>query len=82
MLVNCFFILPLHDCKELLLITRSLSVTHSNQPVRCDKLQSAEVKDLLLCFLFVVKHLGDDCLIAWWHQCTEMEVMNFFKGLE
>ncbi|XP_023704534.1 dedicator of cytokinesis protein 9 isoform X3 [Cryptotermes secundus] len=62
--------------------SRSLSVTHSNQPVRCDKLQSAEVKDLLLCFLFVVKYLGDDCLIAWWHQCTETEVMNFFKGLE
>ncbi|XP_069677062.1 dedicator of cytokinesis protein 9 isoform X2 [Periplaneta americana] len=62
--------------------SRSLSVTHASHPMRCDKLQTTEVKDLLLCFLFVVKYLGDECLITWWHQCTETEVLNFFKGLE
>ncbi|XP_063232760.1 dedicator of cytokinesis protein 9 isoform X1 [Bacillus rossius redtenbacheri] len=62
--------------------SRSLSVTNSQHVVRCDKLQSAEMKDLLLCFMFVVKYLGDEYLIAWWQQCSELEILNFFRCIE
>lgn len=59
---------------------RSLSVTQASS--RYDKLQPAEVKDLLLCFLFVVKHLGDHQIIAWWQQCSDNELLNFFNVIE
>ncbi|GLG92417.1 Dedicator of cytokinesis protein 9 [Gryllus bimaculatus] len=60
--------------------SRSLSM--AQMPVRFDKLQPGEVKDLLLCFLFVVKHLGDESLVAWWQQCSEAEVLCYFRGIE
>ncbi|XP_045470639.1 dedicator of cytokinesis protein 9 isoform X1 [Harmonia axyridis] len=49
---------------------------------RYDKLQSTEVKDLLLMFLFVVKYLSEEQLTAWWQQSTESEVVSFFTTLE
>jgi hypothetical protein len=49
---------------------------------RYDKLQLSEVKDVLLIFLFVVKYLGEEQLIAWWHQCSESDVASFFAVLE
>ncbi|XP_023290391.1 dedicator of cytokinesis protein 9 isoform X2 [Orussus abietinus] len=60
--------------------SRSLSVTQASP--RCDKLQSSEVKDLLLCFLFVIKHLGDHQVIAWWQQCSDVETLSFFTVIE
>lgn len=60
--------------------SRTLSVTQSLP--RCDKLQSSEVKDILLCFLFVVKYLGDHQVIAWWQQCSDSEILSFFTVIE
>lgn len=60
--------------------SRSLSVTQSSP--RCDKLQSSEVKDILLCFLFVIKYLGDHQVIAWWQQCSDCEILSFFTIIE
>ncbi|XP_014295486.1 dedicator of cytokinesis protein 9 isoform X2 [Microplitis demolitor] len=60
--------------------SRSVSVTQTSS--RCDKLQSSEMKDLLLCFLFVVKYLGDHQIIAWWQQCSETEIISFFSVIE
>ncbi|XP_012262836.2 dedicator of cytokinesis protein 9 isoform X6 [Athalia rosae] len=60
--------------------SRSLSVTQTSS--RFDKLQPTEVKDLLLCFLFVVKHLGDHQIIAWWQQCSDNELLSFFTVIE
>ncbi|XP_057325531.1 dedicator of cytokinesis protein 9 isoform X4 [Microplitis mediator] len=60
--------------------SRSVSVTQTSS--RCDKLQSSEMKDLLLCFLFVVKYLGDHQVIAWWQQCSETEIISFFSVIE
>ncbi|XP_067007867.2 dedicator of cytokinesis protein 9 [Anabrus simplex] len=62
--------------------SRSLSSAQTNAPIRCDKLQPTEVKDLLLCFMFVVKYLGDEYLVSWWQHCSESEVLNFFRGIE
>lgn len=60
--------------------SRTLSVTQSLP--RCDKLQPSEVKDILLCFLFVVKYLGDHQVIAWWQQCNDSEILSFFAVIE
>lgn len=49
---------------------------------RYDKFQPNEVKDILLCFLFIVKYVGEDQLICWWQQCSEGDVVNFFATLE
>lgn len=49
---------------------------------RYDKLQPQEVKDVLLIFLFVVKHLAEDQLIFWWQQYSEADVVNFFTLIE
>lgn len=50
--------------------------------VRYDKFQATEIKDLLLIFLFVVKYLSEEQLVAWWQQSTEGEVVSFFATLE
>ena len=60
--------------------SRSISVTQAS--TRCDKLQPQEVKDVLLCFLFIIKYLGDHQIIAWWQQCNDSEVVNFFTVME
>ncbi|CAB0016565.1 unnamed protein product [Nesidiocoris tenuis] len=60
---------------------RSVSGTQALQ-VRCEKLQASEVKDILVCFLFVLKHLGHDQVITWWHNCSHEEILNFFKVIQ
>lgn len=61
--------------------THSRSVSTS-QPMRIDKITPAEVKDLLTCFLFVVKYMSEEQLIAWWQFCEPAELLNFFRVLE
>ncbi|XP_022919235.2 dedicator of cytokinesis protein 9 [Onthophagus taurus] len=61
---------------------RGVSATQSSHFHRYDKLNHAEVKDILIIFLFVVKYLGDSQLISWWQKCAEMDVVNFFSSLQ
>lgn len=62
---------------------RSFSgVTTISQSGRCDKFQVSEVKDILLCFLFVVKYLGEENLISWWQLSQDNVVFNFFSVIE
>ncbi|KAL3282071.1 hypothetical protein HHI36_005270 [Cryptolaemus montrouzieri] len=62
--------------------TKSHIRSTSSHVHRYDKFQPLEIKDLLLMFLFVVKYLSEEQLIAWWQQFTESEVVNFFMTLE
>ncbi|KAG8235465.1 hypothetical protein J437_LFUL014095 [Ladona fulva] len=58
---------------------------HSRSPsglVHYDSLSSTELHDMLLCFLFVVKHLGEEKLVAWWSRLSENELLHFFHILE
>uniref|UniRef100_A0A182JHE5 Dedicator of cytokinesis protein 9 n=1 Tax=Anopheles atroparvus TaxID=41427 RepID=A0A182JHE5_ANOAO len=61
---------------------RSVSVTQPTIIQRTDKFSVSETKDLLISFLFVVKHLSPDHMIAWWHNCTESETVQFFTVLD
>lgn len=59
--------------------------THHRAPShvqRYDKLQPQEVRDVLLVFLFVVKYMAEEQLIAWWQQYAEGDVVSFFAVLE
>ncbi|KRG03329.1 dedicator of cytokinesis protein 9 isoform X4 [Drosophila mojavensis] len=61
---------------------RSVSVTHAQILARCDKFSAAESKDLLLGFLFIVKHLSQDQMVAWWQSCNETETLQFLSILD
>ncbi|XP_061518026.1 dedicator of cytokinesis protein 9 isoform X4 [Anopheles gambiae] len=61
---------------------RSVSVTQPTIIQRTDKFSVTETKDLLVSFLFVVKHLAPEHMIAWWHNCTESETVQFFTVLD
>ncbi|XP_017153325.1 dedicator of cytokinesis protein 11 isoform X3 [Drosophila miranda] len=61
---------------------RSVSFTHAQILSRCDKFSVGESKDLLLGFLFIVKHLSQDQMVAWWQNCNETETLQFLAILD
>ncbi|XP_034471670.1 dedicator of cytokinesis protein 9 isoform X1 [Drosophila innubila] len=61
---------------------RSVSVTHAQILSRCDKFSAGESKDLLLGFLFIVKHLSQDQMVGWWQNCNETETFQFLSILD
>lgn len=71
---------------------RSVSVTTQSQaaagvgasvlPARCDKLTAGETRDMLIVFLFVVKHMAGDQMVMWWQSCSDAETVQFFAVLE
>uniref|UniRef100_A0A0A9VXP9 Dedicator of cytokinesis protein 9 n=1 Tax=Lygus hesperus TaxID=30085 RepID=A0A0A9VXP9_LYGHE len=58
------------------------SVSGTQALVRVEKLLPSEVKDILVCFLFVLKHLAHDQIITWWHNCSHDEILSFFKVIQ
>lgn len=61
---------------------RSVSVVQAQIMPRLDKFNEIETKDMLVCFLFVIKHLSPDQMIMWWQNCTESETISFFGILD
>ncbi|KAB7505571.1 Dedicator of cytokinesis protein 9 [Armadillidium nasatum] len=63
--------------------SRNLSVAFTGESgtVRYDKLGSSEVKDLLMCFLHVLKHVSEVHLVTWWLTLTKESLTNFFTLL-
>ncbi|XP_066143426.1 dedicator of cytokinesis protein 9 isoform X2 [Euwallacea fornicatus] len=55
--------------------------TSSHLP-RYDKLHFHEIKDMLLVYLFVLKHANEEHLVMWWQSYPESDVVNFFSMLE
>ncbi|CAG0914598.1 unnamed protein product [Notodromas monacha] len=52
------------------------------QNFRKDKLTTGEVKELLLCFLWVVKHVPQEFLLAWWKHAANDDIWAFFRVIE
>ncbi|XP_063429493.1 dedicator of cytokinesis protein 9-like isoform X5 [Mytilus trossulus] len=46
------------------------------------KLDIVEIKDLLLCFISVIKHLPEDILLGWFNNSSEFDIIDFFGILE
>ncbi|KAA0713247.1 Dedicator of cytokinesis protein 9 [Triplophysa tibetana] len=61
--------------------TQSASALGSSM-LRCDKLDREEIKNLLLCFLHVLKSMSEDALFTYWNKATTSELMDFFTLLE
>uniref|UniRef100_A0A3Q3J9H8 Dedicator of cytokinesis 9 n=1 Tax=Monopterus albus TaxID=43700 RepID=A0A3Q3J9H8_MONAL len=50
--------------------------------LRGDKLDQAEIKSLLMCFLHVLKSMSEDALFAYWNKASSAELMDFFTLVE
>ncbi|XP_076872027.1 LOW QUALITY PROTEIN: dedicator of cytokinesis protein 9 [Brachyhypopomus gauderio] len=50
--------------------------------LRCDKLDRDEIKNLLVCFLHVLKSMSEDALFTHWNKASPSELMDFFTLLE
>uniref|UniRef100_A0A8C2CN49 Dedicator of cytokinesis 9b n=1 Tax=Cyprinus carpio TaxID=7962 RepID=A0A8C2CN49_CYPCA len=63
------------------LATYSASALGSSM-LRCDKLDREEIKNLLMCFLHVLKSMSEDALFTYWNKATTSELMDFFTLVE
>ncbi|KAM4694823.1 dedicator of cytokinesis protein 10 [Discoglossus pictus] len=61
-------------------IARPLSLIGST--LRFDKLDQAETKSLLMCFLHIMKMVSEDTLISYWQRAPNTEIYDFFSILE
>lgn len=61
---------------------RSISMTTQSIVPRTDKFSLGETRDMLICFLFTIKHLAQEHMLMWWHNCTESETASFFQVLD
>ncbi|XP_061143232.1 dedicator of cytokinesis protein 9 isoform X5 [Syngnathus typhle] len=50
--------------------------------LRCDKLEQAEIKSFLMCFLHLLKSMSEDALFTYWNKATSAELMDFFTLVE
>ncbi|XP_076119975.1 dedicator of cytokinesis protein 9 isoform X7 [Alosa pseudoharengus] len=50
--------------------------------LRCDKLDQAEIKSLLMCFLHVLKSMSEDALFTYWNKASSGDLMDFFTLIE
>ncbi|XP_052757821.1 dedicator of cytokinesis protein 9 isoform X1 [Galleria mellonella] len=53
-----------------------------DQVNRFGVMSAEEVRDVLLCFLFVLKYLDEERLVEWWKTHTQAQQQSFFNVLE
>ncbi|XP_075992073.1 dedicator of cytokinesis protein Ziz isoform X1 [Anticarsia gemmatalis] len=53
-----------------------------DQVNRFGVMSAEEVRDVLLCFLFVLKYLDDERLVDWWRSLSVAHQQSFFNVLE
>ncbi|XP_029892498.1 dedicator of cytokinesis protein 9 isoform X1 [Aquila chrysaetos chrysaetos] len=58
------------------------SSTLGSSVVRYDKLDQAEIKSLLMCFLHILRSMSEDALFTYWNKATKSELMDFFTITE
>ena len=59
-----------------------MQVTALSTGRTAERFQLAETKDILLCFLFVVKYVGEETLIGWWQRAHCDTLTQFFTVIE
>ncbi|XP_058890349.1 dedicator of cytokinesis protein 10-like isoform X11 [Acipenser ruthenus] len=50
--------------------------------LRFDKLDQAETRSLLMCFLHIMKMISEDVIVSYWHRAVHQEISDFFNILE
>ncbi|CAH0700754.1 unnamed protein product [Spodoptera exigua] len=53
-----------------------------DQVNRFGVMSAEEVRDVLLCFLYVLKYLDDERLVDWWRTQSQAQQQSFFNVLE
>ncbi|XP_060724947.1 dedicator of cytokinesis protein 9 isoform X3 [Tachysurus vachellii] len=61
--------------------TRSVAALGSSV-LRCDKLDREEIRNLLMCFLHVLKSMSEDAVFTYWNKASPSELMDFFTLIE
>ncbi|XP_038604845.1 dedicator of cytokinesis protein 10 isoform X3 [Tachyglossus aculeatus] len=61
-------------------IPRPLSLIGST--LRFDKLDQAETRSLLMCFLHIMKTISEETLISYWQRAPSSEISDFFSILD
>ncbi|XP_056610167.1 dedicator of cytokinesis protein 9 isoform X2 [Triplophysa dalaica] len=61
---------------------RPVTQVLSGSLLRFDKLDQSEVKNMLMCFLHVLKNMSEDALFNYWNKASPTDLMNFFSLLE
>ncbi|CAH2247117.1 dedicator of cytokinesis 10 [Pelobates cultripes] len=61
-------------------IARPLSLIGST--LRFDKLDQAETKTILMCFLHIMKMISKEMLVSYWQRAPNTEIYDFFSILE
>ncbi|XP_039600530.1 dedicator of cytokinesis protein 9 isoform X5 [Polypterus senegalus] len=75
--------LPEKNCdKSNSLDKNQQSLALGGTVVRCDKLDQSEIKNLLMCFLYILKSMSEDALFTFWNKATAAELMDFFRVTE
>ncbi|XP_061217043.1 dedicator of cytokinesis protein 9 isoform X5 [Neopsephotus bourkii] len=72
----------LHAAFSLQLQENHQSSTLGSSVVRYDKLDQAEIKSLLMCFLHILRNMSEDALFTYWNKATKSELMDFFTITE
>ncbi|XP_022088047.1 dedicator of cytokinesis protein 9-like isoform X2 [Acanthaster planci] len=54
----------------------------SKSTIMYDKLMEHEIKDLLVCLLFIVKNVNEEVLLGWWSKAGEDDHIKLFDVLE
>ncbi|XP_063160879.1 dedicator of cytokinesis protein 9 isoform X2 [Candoia aspera] len=71
-----------HGEKSNSLDKNQLACISGSSVVRCDKLDQAEIRSLLMCFLHVLKSMSEDALFTYWNKASISELMDFFTITE
>ncbi|KAK3096056.1 hypothetical protein FSP39_022605 [Pinctada imbricata] len=50
--------------------------------LKYQRLDIVEIKDLLVCFLQIIKYLPEDILLGWFNNSSEYDIIDFFSILE
>ncbi|XP_068533638.1 dedicator of cytokinesis protein 9 isoform X10 [Anas acuta] len=72
----------MHAAFPLQLQENQQSSTLGSSVVRYDKLDQAEIKSLLMCFLHILRSMSEDALFTYWNKATKSELMDFFTITE
>eukprot|EP00064_Thunnus_orientalis_P001061 superscaffoldBa00000065_g1062 len=73
---------PERDLQPTISLQNQPASTLGSTPLRCDKLDQAEIKSLLMCFLHVLKSMSEDALFTYWNKASSAELMDFFTLVE
>ncbi|XP_059184263.1 dedicator of cytokinesis protein 9-like isoform X2 [Centropristis striata] len=63
-------------------LEKNQSALGSSSVLRCDKLDRDEIKNLLMCFLHILKSMSEEALFAYWNKAAPSELMDFFSLIE